>query len=49
MKYLLILVALLASACTTFQNNEAGVRQACKAGVQSYDDGTTSFACAPKK
>jgi uncharacterized protein YceK len=46
MKYLLMaLVLVLLSGCSTFFYNEAGVRRACKGGVDNYDDGNMTFSC----
>jgi hypothetical protein len=50
MKFFLALVSvLLFGACSSFQQNERALKSACKAGVETYDDGQTSFSCYQKE
>lgn len=37
------------NGCTSFQLNSDGIKRACKSGVESYDDGSTSFKCQTKQ
>lgn len=48
MKFLLVLLILACSACTTFSTNQPYLSRACKAGVKTYDDGNVNFECYDK-
>ena len=43
--FIALAIALIFGGCTTFNENENGLRRSCKSGVIEYDDGTTSFKC----
>lgn len=40
---------LIFGGCTTFSVNQPYFTKACKSGVNSYDDGSVNFTCAPKE
>ena len=49
MKYYILIILLLITACSSFERNESGLRRACKSGVVEYDDGALTFTCQPKE